>query len=371
MKARQWFRFENKAADPAVAEIHISDAIGSWDDDWIARNFGYDMGVTARAFVEQLAQLPDAVTTIRVHINSPGGDVMAGVQIANALREQQLSKSRTVETYIDGIAASIASVIAMAGSKVVIGDNALMMIHNPYMVALGTASDLRKSADVLDTIRGQIINTYRWHSSLEVDAIAALLDAETWMNADEAIANGFATDKVEGLKAAASISPNAVAQLKVPDRFKSLVKALQYQPDAPAPAPVAADALAIVRECKAAGCDELAESLIESKATAAQVTAKVTTAKAAKKAAADRETDIRAICKTLKHDDLAESYVTGGMSPDAVRAQLVLINGKVDRATGEIDTTLGPDAAASGTGSKARLLTTAEIYAQRNATPKE
>src|SRR5688500_3592917 len=98
---KSWFRFQNLAANPAVAEIHILDLIGGWDEDWIARNYGYDMGVTARAFVEQLAALADTVTTIHVHINSPGGDVQGGINIANALREQQTSKGRTVETFVD------------------------------------------------------------------------------------------------------------------------------------------------------------------------------------------------------------------------------------------------------------------------------
>ena len=222
---RQWFRIQNAATDPTVAEIHIIDAIGGWDDDWIARNFGYDMGVTARSFVEQLAALPTAVTTIRLHINSPGGDVQGGINIANALREQQVSKGRTVETYIDGIAASIASVIAMAGSKVVIDDNALFVLHNPWTAAMGNAGDMRKTADILDTIRGQIVNTYKWHSTLDDAAIIALMDAETWMNADEALANGFATAKAEGLKAAASINPKGLAKLKIPEKYRDRVRA--------------------------------------------------------------------------------------------------------------------------------------------------
>jgi ATP-dependent protease ClpP protease subunit len=339
VKAREWFRVENSAADPSVAEIHIIDFIGSWDDDWFGRNFGYEMGVTARAFVEALAALPPAVSTIKLHINSPGGDVQAGINIANALREQT-AKGRTVETVIDGIAASIASVIAMAGSKVRISDNGLMMIHNPMSVGIGTAADMRKTADILDTMRGQIINTYKWHSSMEPEAIAGLMDAETWMDADAAIANGFATEKVTGLKAVASIHASA-SNLKVPEKFKARVDALLQKPT-PAPAqPVAASAAEILRACKAADCLELAEDLVETVATAEQVQTRVAAAKAAKTAAAARVTQITKICTDNKQSELAQGYIDGAMTVDQVKAHLLIVTAKIDRL--EIDGGLNPE----------------------------
>src|SRR5262249_31261956 len=152
---RQWFNIATSDETPTVADIHIIDYIGGWDDDWLARNWGYEMGVTAKQFVEDLAAIPAGVATLKVHINSPGGDVQAGINIANALREQQVSKGRTVETFVDGIAASIASAIAMAGSKVHMADNALLMVHNPWSLAIGNAGEMRKVADILDTMRNQ------------------------------------------------------------------------------------------------------------------------------------------------------------------------------------------------------------------------
>jgi ATP-dependent protease ClpP protease subunit len=280
---KSWFRFDNAAAggDQTVADIYILDFIGSWDDDWIARNFGYDMGVTARAFVEQLAALPSDVKTIRVYINSPGGDVQGGVNIANALREQA-SKGRTVETYINGIAASIASVIAMAGSKVHVADNALVMVHNPWSLAIGNAAEMRRTADILDTIRAQILATYKWHSKLTDEELIALIDGPdgqgTWMDADQAIANGFATDKVEGLKAAASISPKALAKLTVPEKFKARVDALLEQP---APKPTAATAGDVLRICRESNLDvAFAESLIADGAPLADVQSRVSVERA-------------------------------------------------------------------------------------------
>jgi ATP-dependent Clp protease, protease subunit len=390
---RQWFRIENAANDPTTAEIHIVDFIGSWDDDWFARNFGYEMGVTARAFIEELGKLPEAVKAIHLHINSPGGDVQGGVNIANALREQ-MSKGRTVETFIDGIAASIASVIAMAGSKVHIADNALVMVHNPWSIAIGNAGEMRKTADVLDTIRTQIINTYKWHSSLDDKALEKLMDAETWMDADEAIANGFATDKVEGLQAAAALDSRAMSRMSVPDKYRARVEALvkpapakacatcksaiaadamcygatgvsgefcaeKCLNDAIAKQPKVAAAAEVLRICREGECLDLAEALVAENATLETVSARVAEAKQQRAAAQARRTQIEALCKTAKVPELAVSYIDGGMSVAAVQAQLTVLTAKFDRV--EIDGGLPPDHGKP----KARIDTNA-IYADMN-----
>lgn len=360
-KPREWFRVENKTDDTSVVDIHIIDVIGGWDSDWIERNWGYDMGVTARKFVDQLAQLSDAVKTINLHINSPGGDVQAGINIANALREQQVSKGRTVAIFIDGLAASIASVIAMAGSTVSMADNALMMVHNPYALAIGNAAEMRKTADVLDTMRGQIIATYKWHSALEDDALAALMDAETWMNADEAIANGFATHKVEGLKAAASLDTRAMGTLTVPEKYRAQVNAF-LKPEQPkaSDAPQAAAASDVLRLCTEGGCLDVAESLVTAKATLDQVKAKIEETKATKAAAATRESAIRTMCANAKLPTLADAYVSGGMSVEGVKAQLITMKAELDKAA--IDTSIDPDQ-----GSKAQTrIDVVDVYAKRN-----
>jgi ATP-dependent protease ClpP protease subunit len=365
MKPRQWYRFENQADDAAIAEIHIIDFIGDWFDDMMNRSYNESIGVTARAFVEALANLPDSVQTIRVHINSPGGDIQGGVNIANALREQQTSKGRTVETIVDGMAASIASAIAMAGSRVVMADNALLMVHNPWTLAIGDAGEMRKTADVLDAMRAQIVATYQWHSPLDAEALIALMDAETWMDADEAIANGFATEKVEGLKAAASIDPRAVAKLAVPEKFKARVEALLAKPT-PAPAPpTAAAATDVLRLCREGECLDLAEGFITAKATVEDVTAQIATTKATKAQASARATEITALCATAHLPELATGYIAGAMPLDAIRAHLTTLTAKLDRI--EIDGGLDPD---HGTTPKARI-DTAAIYAARNRTAKK
>lgn len=365
---RNWFKFQAKSDDSTTVTIDILDVIGSWDDDWFARNFGYDMGVTARQFVEELAKLPADVKALHVRINSPGGDVQAGINIANALRDQQISKGRTVETFVDGIAASIASVIAMAGSKVHMGDNALMMIHEPWGGVVGNAAELRKTADVLDTMRGQIVNTYKWHAKGSDEDLIALMEAETWMNADEAITLGLATDKIEGLKAAAVLNPK-IANLNVPDRYRARVDAL-LKPSSPAPAPPeppkAMAAIDVIRECKAAGLLDLAEALIGEHATADQVSAKISRATQDKAIAEARIAEITALCQTAKLPELAQGYINGHMTSADVSAHLVTITAKLDTVQIDAGLPLGDDA----TNGKHKLNPRA-VYARRNGTSKE
>ncbi len=363
---REWFRVVQNSATPSIADIHIIDVIGSWDDDWMARNIGCDMGVTARAFIEQLGALADSVSTIRVHINSPGGDVQAGIQIANALRAQA-AKGRTVETYIEGLAASIASVIAMAGSRVVIADNALMMVHNPWGGAIGDAREMRRVAAVLDTMRGQIIATYQWHSPMSAEDLAAFLDAETWLNAEEAIAAGLATEQIAGLQAAAALDPKAIASLRVPDRYRARVEALLQRSPAPSPAPAAAAAEEVLRLCREGECLDLAEALLREHATVAAVEARIADVRTARAAAQQRATQISGLCAAARLPELAPGYTASGMDIAAIQAHLTIVTAKLD--TIEIDGTLKP----TRTADARTLPPSSDIYAARrgHATNKE
>src|ERR1043165_2866934 len=157
-KPRNWWRMD-ASSDPAVAEIFVIDIIGDWVDQLINEFWGMKATLTAKAFLDQLSTLDAGVKTLRVHINSPGGDVFAAATIANALRDQQLTKGRTVETFVDGLAASAASVILMAGSKVTVADNALIMVHLPWTIAMGNAKDLGKVVNELDKVRNTIVAT--------------------------------------------------------------------------------------------------------------------------------------------------------------------------------------------------------------------
>ncbi|MGE3175914.1 MAG: head maturation protease, ClpP-related [Vicinamibacterales bacterium] len=406
---KPWYRFQNVADDPTAVDIHIIDFIGGWIDDMINRYYNEEIGVTARAFVEQLAQLPATVTALRVHINSPGGDVQGGINIANALREQSVSKGRAVTTYVDGIAASIASVIAMAGQKVVMADNALMMIHNPWSWQIGNAAEMRKTADVLDTMREQIVATYKWHTKDDLSdvEIKTLMDDETWMTADEALAYGFATEKVEGLKAAASITRNSLKTLKVPEQHRARVEAC-LQPaasddeccehcehedceeacvhadghegrhqcathaetedaaratrrDRRAQAATAEELLPL---CQQAGCSvAFVQDLVGAKLPLARARARIEADRTQRAEAGARATQIRGACTLAKVPALADGYIASNMTLQAVKAHLTTVTALVDgrlATDGSLQPDQAPDVGASWKSAFSRTRTRAQ-----------
>lgn len=165
-------------ADGRMAEILIYQQIGT---DW------WGDGLSAKSFAEDLQALGE-LDEIKLLINSPGGDVFDGMAIYNTLLRHQARK--IVE--IDGLAASIASIIAMVGDEIRIGENAMLMIHDPWSVAVGTASEFRQQADVLDAITEQLVATYAARSKQDRQQIREWMAAETWMSGAEALERGFA-----------------------------------------------------------------------------------------------------------------------------------------------------------------------------------
>ena len=155
----------------------------------------------AERVLAQLRQDPSAAVEVR--INSPGGDVAAGLAIFNALRP------RKPAVYIDGIAASIASLIAMSGTRIIAAENALIMVHDPWTGTTGNAGDLRRTADLLDKHRDAMLGAYA-RTGLSRGELAALLANETWMNAHEALDMGFIDEITETLRYAAH-APTAFA----------------------------------------------------------------------------------------------------------------------------------------------------------------
>jgi ATP-dependent Clp endopeptidase proteolytic subunit ClpP len=184
---KPWYQLKNLSDDHA--ELWIYEQIG---EDWWTGE-----GVTAKQFAKDMAALK--ATSIDMHINSPGGDVWDGQAIFNAIANHPAY----VTTYIDGLAASIASVIALAGDKVVMAENALFMIHNPYGGVMGTAAEMRQMADVLDKVRDTIVGVYAKHSALTDEELVAAMDAETWFSASEAREAGFVDEVGAELKLAA------------------------------------------------------------------------------------------------------------------------------------------------------------------------
>lgn len=161
------------------------------DESW------YDDDITPKAFREELnAGRGDVV----IWINSPGGDCVAAAQIYNMLMDYP----GNVTVKIDGIAASAASVIAMAGTQVLMSPTALMMIHNPLTVAIGDSEEMQKAIDMLSEVKESIINAYEIKTSLPHKQLARMMDETTWMNARKAVELGFADGVLEDTKRAST-----------------------------------------------------------------------------------------------------------------------------------------------------------------------
>lgn len=159
--------------------------------------------VTPKEFADELKALGD-ISELTVRINSGGGDVFAGQAIHSLLK----SHKARVTVIIDGLAASIASVIAMAGDTVIMPRNAMMMIHNPWTIGIGNSNDFRKLADDLDKIRESMIAAYQSKTGMDRDELIALMDGESWLTADEAVEYGFADQVDQARQVAASLRGN-------------------------------------------------------------------------------------------------------------------------------------------------------------------
>lgn len=149
--------------------------------------------------------------TINVHINSLGGDTFTGVAIYNLLREK--SKTSKIVTYVDAIAASAASIIAMAGDEIVMPSNTLMMIHNCWTLGIGNANELRKVASDMDKIMDAVIQCYLSKVKITEDELRNLLDEETYLTAQEALEKGFCDRIIELKEDSKEIQQNALSSL--------------------------------------------------------------------------------------------------------------------------------------------------------------
>lgn len=180
--------FKVKNVSDSEAEITIYAPIGDsfWDDS-----------VSATSFCKELDALPSSVKTINVRLNSPGGDVFDGQTIYNRLK----SHSAKVIVHVDGIAASIASIIAMAGDEIIMGEGSQMMIHKPMMPAFGNSLELQEAIDILDRVEEQLIGIYARRTNIDKTTIKSKMRKDFWMNAEEAIDLGFANRSMETVEA--------------------------------------------------------------------------------------------------------------------------------------------------------------------------
>lgn len=205
-----------------AAEISIIDLIGKQGDG---------SGVTARKFADDFKKL-GSKKEIAVRIHSRGGDVIDGLGIYETLRN---SKAK-VTTYIDGVAASMGSIIAMAGSEIVMSPNSLQMLHDPEGAAYGRSDDLRQHANLMDKMRDTLAGIYAERTQTDIKDVREMMSRTTWLSAQEAKAIRFA-DRItdSGRKAAACFGDSDLST--IPDRFRGLVTANYLNSPSPAPEP--------------------------------------------------------------------------------------------------------------------------------------
>ena len=181
------FRNDENNAEDGVLQI---DGVLEVEDDW--------WGPSGQVVARNIRRAIDRSRDLTVYINSPGGDVMAGAEIYTALREHSENGKGKVTVIVSGIAASAASVVAMAGDTVLMSPVAYMMIHNPWSYVSGDAKELRHTADVLDVIAEGIINAYERRTGKSRDELTAMLEAETYMSAQTCVDEGFADGITDG-----------------------------------------------------------------------------------------------------------------------------------------------------------------------------
>jgi ATP-dependent Clp endopeptidase proteolytic subunit ClpP len=209
-EGRTWCQIQALAGDPETTEILVYDEIGLW-------------GVMAQDFVRALQMI--VTPKILVRLNSPGGDVFDGLAIYNALR----AHPATVQCHVDGLAASVASIIMLAGDTVTAAENSFVMVHQPWSIVVGDSEDMRQMADILDKVSGQIEAMYVAATGQSLETVAEWMSSETWFTGAEALAAGLVDElRDEPLSApAAAAGAAAAAALDLGALFDGMPEALQ------------------------------------------------------------------------------------------------------------------------------------------------
>jgi ATP-dependent protease ClpP protease subunit len=235
---QKWYAFKNSSDKSGEVELSIYDEIGAF-------------GIGAKEFIAELREYKGQ--HVHVRINSPGGEIIDGTAIANALNRHEGG----VTVHIDGLAASMASYIAMSGNPTYMSENALMIIHNPWTIASGEAQDLRKQADLLDTMKSALVRGYQRKTGMPAEEISKLMDSETEFTALEAAALGFVDAIEDGIKAVASVS-------EMRSRFDTFAKRMDESNSVAPEVEVAAPAVEVaVEEAPAAVEAEVAPEVTE------------------------------------------------------------------------------------------------------------
>jgi ATP-dependent protease ClpP protease subunit len=309
VKDKTWYAVHASGeATERVIEVFVYGEIGAW-------------GITANQFVQDLRAMDDGVSPVVAAFNSIGGDLFDGLAMHNAL--SRLGERCTGR--IDALAASAASVAVCGAHRVVIAANAMLMIHNPYTYTGGSAEDFRRVADVLDQTLEAIIAAYKAKAPDIDDAeLRRMVDAETWLTANEAVALGLADEVGDGVKVKACLGQGAVLQRfqNAPaDLLAQLDEAPEPDPDLdpvdPPQVPPVVDsaklALMITQRCTAAGISNLIEPLLKS--TQLESEEIVTVGLARAKAVND-------LCVAARLPEFSAEYVAAGLDVTAVQARL-------------------------------------------------
>ncbi|WPN72901.1 head maturation protease, ClpP-related [Pseudomonas germanica] len=306
---KTWYALQASGeATERVIEVFVYGEIGTW-------------GITANQFVQDLRAMDDGVSPVIAAFNSIGGDLFDGLAMHNAL--SRLGERCTGR--IDALAASAASVAVCGAHRVVIAANAMLMIHNPYTYAGGDAEDFRRVADVLDQTLEAIIAAYKAKAPDIDDAeLRRMVNAETWLTANEALALGLADEVGDGIKVKACLGQGAVLQ-RYQHAPAELVAQLdephepdpELEPVEPPLVPPVVDsaklALMITQRCTAAGISNLVEPLLNSTQLESEeiVLAGLARARA-----------VNDLCVAARLPEFSAEYVAAGLDAAAVRARL-------------------------------------------------
>jgi ATP-dependent Clp endopeptidase proteolytic subunit ClpP len=357
VKMKTWYSI--KAQNESEALIDIFDVIGFW-------------GISAQDFIADLKRLGDSISQIRVRINSEGGEVFDGIAIYNALKRHPANV--TVEVY--GIAASIASIIAMAGDKVIMPANTFMFIHDPLAIVVGDATDMRDMADSLEKIAAALQSTYMVKTGKSEKEVKKWMNEDTWFSAQEALDAGLADEVVDAVQMAARAN---LARFKnLPEALKPLAIDGLSSPSASAPssgagAPtvleptetttnrielvepdaetIRAEAAEIVKLCNENGLSEMAAEFFAKGARLSDVQKRF-----------EHAAEIRTRCVAAGMAERAPKFIAAALTPAEVSDHLLKIKAALDPT--EIDNKQRPEAQ---TAKPKVELDQAAIYAKRNA----
>lgn len=342
---RNWYNLK-AAANGKAAQLSIYDDIGMW-------------GVSAQAFIRDLATVGGG--ELDLEISSLGGSVFEGVAIYNALKRYAEKPGNSITVRVMGVAASIASYIAMAGTKIVMPANTYLMVHKPWGGVAGNADEMRDYADLLDKIENSILGAYMGRSGKSEDEMKDMLSKDTWMTAQEAVDAGFADEVVDAVEVSASYEAErlpenlralfAEAYLgdEVDDADDSSVKPGDETPPVDQVKPFAAEANALLIE---ADLEDHAAGIVLACTSIDEVKARVAVA-----------SEINALCAVAKRPDDAKALIGGNKTVAQARAHLVEALAKQDDDV-EIDST--PKTSTSPTnGAQPSGVNTAAIWAAR------